>query len=777
MKRQISNHLAIYLVLLACFCGCKPIQPFYYGEDGDLSHLIEESNRIENPDVDIAVLPDAIESHAPLTLTNPDFEEIWDLSLEEVVSITLHNSQVIRSQGAVQDFGFADGLVNRTGGAATVFDAALSETSTSSAQQPAIASPGNGFTGSSNSRATAAAAGGVESALGAFDTQMSILGSAGDSAIYDLRDRPLNSTGLFGFPTIDDRQSSGLSFNVAKRTAGGANLGARAITNFSEVTNTNQTLQDGFWNQALELQWDQPLLRGRGTQVNRIPIILARINTDITLAGFDASVRNLVLDLENTYWDLHNAYRNLETAKIARDSAQVAWKIAYEKLKAGTETVQAESQAKEQYFFFRSSVETAFRQLLDTENQLRFLMGIAPADGRLIRPIDEPTMARVEFDWFDINAEALARSPELRQQKWTIKQRELELISARNQLLPVLDLGAVYRFFGAGDELISGDRNGLNFPAVGSTAWDELTEGNFQEFSVFFEFRSPVGYRRELAAVRNTQLQLVRAKAHLEDMELNTSHNLARAIRDLDTQYQLAKTHFNRWSAARKEVASVDALYRYGKATLDLVLRAQERRARAQLDYYTALAGISKAIASVHFRKGSLLEFNNVHLAEGAWPKKAYWDAMGRARERDASYYFNYGTSRPSVVSRGPRSVDSEEFEEIIEESTEEIPFGEPTPAESESDLADPPDAGPITELPQGPLLRSASLDERLSEALDTKNELALEDGEGGKAAEPKPFNWVHFRHKAQKLTAPKAAGDDANPLRGVGKLDDMSTE
>jgi hypothetical protein len=62
----------------------------------------------------------------------------------------------------------------------------------------------------------------------------------------------------------------------------------------------------------------------------------------------------------------------------------------------------------------------------------------------------------------------------------------------------------------------------------------------------------------------------------------------------------------------------------------------------------------NKSIANVHFRKGSLLEYNNVQLAEGPWPKKAYWDALGKARERDASYYLDYGVTRPRVISRGP---------------------------------------------------------------------------------------------------------------------------
>jgi hypothetical protein len=57
---------------------------------------------------------------------------------------------------------------------------------------------------------------------------------------------------------------------------------------------------------------------------------------------------------------------------------------------------------------------------------------------------------------------------------------------------------------------------------------------------------------------------------------------------------------------------------------------------------------------NVHYRKGSLLEFDGVYLAEGPWPGKAYFDAMRQARKRDAGLYLDYGYTRPDVFSRGP---------------------------------------------------------------------------------------------------------------------------
>ena len=88
--------------------------------------------------------------------------------------------------------------------------------------------------------------------------------------------------------------------------------------------------------------------------------------------------------------------------------------------------------------------------------------------------------------------------------------------------------------------------------------------------------------------------------------------------------------------------------------TLDLLLDAQRRRAEAESAYYRSLVDYNQAIMNVHYRKGSLLDYDGVYLAEGPWPAKAYFDALRQARKRDAGLYIDYGYTRPNVISRGP---------------------------------------------------------------------------------------------------------------------------
>jgi hypothetical protein len=254
-----------------------------------------------------------------------------------------------------------------------------------------------------------------------------------------------------------------------------------------------------------------------------------------------------------------------------------------------------------------------------------------------------------------VSAEAQVRSPELRQIKWFIKQRELEQIAARNQLLPDLNVVGLYRWVGLGDHLINADRNGLNFPTPGSTAFDEVTEGKYEEARFGFDFAFPVGFRQAYSQVRNAQINLARDHARLEDAELNVSNALAQSIRNMDAQYAFAQSHLNAVIAATQEVRySLDRVGVGLTVYNDNALRAIQRLADSRRFFFRAVCEYNKNISLVHYRKNSLLEYDGVYLAEGPWPAKAYFDAEGNARRRAASYYLDYGWTAPPPVSIGP---------------------------------------------------------------------------------------------------------------------------
>jgi outer membrane protein TolC len=692
MRRPVASWRIVLALTVLAVAGCHPAQPFYLHEDGDLSHYLDKATQTETPDLDAHVLAEVEHASNPLTLSHPEFKEFWDLTLEECVSISLNNSKVIRGGQAARTqngqiiAGTSEGsIVTNSLGRffGTSYDHAIVESNPGFQQFSLFGQPTTD--GASVDGGVAGVRQGVEAALSEFDAQLRIAGNPG-SQIFSSTDRPQNVTPAFpGFPTVSDLRSGGLNYELSKRSAAGTQFFLRGTTDYDRGNLRGQfQALNSTWTQTLEVEARHPLLRGAGTQINRMPVILARIGSDIELTSMQAQLQDMLNNVEVRYWDLYLAYRNLETAKVGRDSALVTWRIVYDKWTEGQEPIQAEAQAREQYFNFRAAVETALRELYNAENELRLLMGLSATDGRLIRPKDDPTLAKVEYDWNEILAESIARRPELTQGRWRIKQREMELILARNRLLPQLDVGAFYRWVGVGDDLINAGRTGIDFPGAGSTAWEELTGGKFQEAGFLIQYQMPIGFRRELAGVRHAQLLLARDKALLEEIELDISHGLTKAVRNLDANYALAQTNANRWAASQKEVEAWEALYRGGRAPLNEVLEAQRRRAQGQAAFWSAIAEYNKAIADLHTRKGSILDYNNIAFEEGPWPQKAYWDALARARERDAGTYIDYGWTRPRVISRGatPHGNVMENVQIETMPGGEVIGTPEPTPAE-----------------------------------------------------------------------------------------------
>jgi len=681
MNRRLRTIWAVLTSIMIVASGCTPSKPVYLFDDKDMSHYKGMATQIESPDVDSARLADAENAKEPFTLSNPNVTEYWDLTLEEAMRTALANAKVLRNLGGLL---FTPGLPASNQTIAPTGQLLQSNTiglgnSGSLGQgqtQQTIYNPAIQETSSS----------GTEAALSQFDAQLnSQLFWQNTNAPQAQFFNGLNAQVLH--QDYAQQQSE-----IGKVSAYGSRYFLRQHNFYTQ--NNQPSNQFPSYNQTdIQAEIRHPLLQGAGLDFNRIAgpnsnagifagqgtngpvqnpnslpgtyngVVLARINVDITLADFEAGVRNFCGDLERSYWDLYYNYRNLNAVQAGRDSALQTWRKVYALWESGTKGGEAEkeAQAREQYFLFRAQVENSLGLLYTAESRVRYMMGLAPTDGRLIRPKDEPTTAEVKFDWNEILPEALGRSVELRKQKWVVKKNELILIASRNYLLPRLDLQALYTWGGFGDQLVNyNGQSWVNPPGGnkainnGSGAVNTLFGGQFPNWQLGLNFTMPIGFRLAMAGVRNAELTLAASRALLQDQELEVAHLMTNSIRDLDRNYQVSVTTFNRRVAAARQVNAVEAAVDAGTATLDMLLDAQRRLADAEIAYYRALVDYNVAILQVHFRKNSLLEYNGIQLAEGPWPAKAYFDARKRARERDAALFINYGFTKPKVFSRGP---------------------------------------------------------------------------------------------------------------------------
>ncbi|MCE9556252.1 MAG: hypothetical protein K8T91_23125, partial [Planctomycetes bacterium] len=306
MKRELTRTTAILVLAMMVGTGCRPQQPFFFGEDGSLSHYVGQSTKIDYPDENTPPNTEVTDSRAPLTLANSNFEEAWPVSLQEAVKHSLSNGKVLRSLGG--RFAFEGSpttpllgpspnlLLNNPGLAQTIYDPSIQGSSVGTDGYPI----------------------GVEAALSEFDAQFTtgILWSNGDRPLNIIdRDAQGQPTGN---PVLQRQDLGSFQAQIAKVTAEGSRFFVRNATDYNQTIGAPFApfFLPSYFTTNMELGFSQPLLQGAGAQFNRIAgpynplqgigskpfdgVVLARINQDITLADFEAGVRNMVFDVENT---------------------------------------------------------------------------------------------------------------------------------------------------------------------------------------------------------------------------------------------------------------------------------------------------------------------------------------------------------------------------------------------------------------------------------------------------------------------------------------------
>jgi outer membrane protein TolC len=676
-RRKIAGAVLLLQLVAGCHYGDKPLT--YFGRE-EFKHYQDAATRIDYPNVH-AEAESAVASDEPRRIRRRAKDEIWDVTLGEVLQLALSNSQILRA--STQFLSPTNTLLTNPELAPSVFDPAIQESDVLFGRR------------------------GVEAALSDFDAQFTT------TMLWTRDELVQNNLFTGGLPPGTTLADEGAAFRsrLQKQMASGGILSLSHNWGYSS-NNVPNRLFGSAYDGSLRADYRQPLLAGSGTEFTRIAgpvgsniegisgvgqgVVIARINNDISIVDFESAVRNLLKDVEDLYWDLSLAYRAYDAEVVARNSTLRSWREVECKSRVGAAGGGAadEAQARDQYFESEARTESALADIYATEGRLRRLVGLPVNDGRVMRPLDEPSSAEFLPDWHLSLAEALTRRVELRRQKWMIQSLELQLSAARNLVRPRLDFVTGYRVNGFGDHLFGhGDDDGMTPQGFGS-AYETLTQGDQTGWDVGVEFSMPLGFRAAHSQVRNIELRLAKARAALSAQELEISHELSHAFQSLDRWYQTAATNFDRRRAAEQRVLASQCAYDAGHSTLDLLLRAQLSLAQAEIAYFRSLAEYNKAIADYHHRQGTLLERDNIYLAEDTWRPQAYTEAVRRAWARSFGIPNGHLHTEPCefVVPRGAEATGTVS-PPAGEVGAESEPLAEPLdgPVPADGQIAPPP--------------------------------------------------------------------------------------
>lgn len=373
---------------------------------------------------------------------------------------------------------------------------------------------------------------------------------------------------------------------------------------------------DPEYNQSLGFNFDQPLLRNFGIDINRRFITIARNNLGINHETFRTALMNTAVSVEQAYLNLVYARRAVEVVKeslfLARDQARITQIRIDVGASAPLDILQPRvtiATSEEQLIIAVANVRSA-------EDQLRALLNLAPEEwDRPIIPTDPVEYRAVTISVDDAVRRAYELRPELRQDQFNTDTRRVQYLYARNQTLPDLDLDLAYGLSAVAGTEITRD------PVTGAITRDttrfgsalrNLIGADFPGWTIGFNVGVPLTNIGARAEARRAELDYRQSRLTQEQTRQNIAVDVRQAVRDVDTASRTIVATRAAREAAERNVEAERRRYENGMTTNFQVLEVQQQLSDARVRELQALVGYNQAVARYHRAVGDVLDVRNI---------------------------------------------------------------------------------------------------------------------------------------------------------------------
>jgi outer membrane protein TolC len=352
------------------------------------------------------------------------------------------------------------------------------------------------------------------------------------------------------------------------------------------------------------LSYTQPLLAGAGIRANLAPVLIARINTELSFFQLKDIVQQNVKDCIAAYWNLVAARTTAWARRRQVEQAQFAFDQADARLQANLANKGDWAQAKTSLAQFRAQIIAADAAVLQQEGALRNLLGLPPWDEAQIIPTTEPVFQRIRPDWYQLVDLAAVRRPDLIELKLVLEADQQQLIIANNQALPQLNGVALYRW------------NGLEGEMPNGSGVIQSGPGQFADWTLGVNFSVPVGLRAARATLRQRELLIARDRANLQQGLHAASHTLATTLRSLDQSYAQYVAFNEARESAEENIRVQLQTFQTSLVNYLPVLTAISDWGNAIISEAAAVANYNTLLADLEQQTGTILETHGVRFFE-----------------------------------------------------------------------------------------------------------------------------------------------------------------
>jgi outer membrane protein TolC len=412
-----------------------------------------------------------------------------------------------------------------------------------------------------------------------------------------------------------DYVSTGIEYLQGFST--GAQLEAY-VDNAAQVLYGETSQYNPFHSPSVSVTLSQPLLRGRGREVNLRFVRIAKLDQKISRLVFEQQLLETVYGVSRLYYDLVSLGENIGVKEESLAAAQRLYEDDKNQVEEGTlapveltraqallsssrlDLIQAQGEYRQQEVILRQQL---LRRL--GEPIVNFA-SIIPTDQILVP--DKPPSLDVPA----LTQDALANRPDLAQAALQVRTDEISAKAARNNVRPMVNIYANVQTRGSTltpFETLGSPGTGLVTPTP------ELTQGGLRLSTIYqggIQLNMPLRNRIAQADAARDALQLRQAQgrsAKLENEIRQQIENAAIAVENAHQAYAAAVESRNYQQQLLQ--AEIDK-FAVGASTNFMIVQDEAYLAQARSTEVAARSDWMKARLSLDRALGNLLEQNNI---------------------------------------------------------------------------------------------------------------------------------------------------------------------
>jgi outer membrane protein len=403
----------------------------------------------------------------------------------------------------------------------------------------------------------------------------------------------------------------------------GADIQARFNSNRNSTSSDFTTLNPSL-REAFSFNLSQPLLRGRGRSIQRIPYLIARIQLDRTQGQARQQIINIIARAENIYWTAVQRRESLVIQQNNLNLAQTSLDRSRRELELGAISPLDIYQPEQQAANAQVGVIDASYSLQQSEDAVRREIGadldptLRDMPLSLTESADPPTEALV-LDEEELVTLAFQMRPELSVQRWQLDVRDLQIKQAANQLRPDLSINAGYSTQGLGGNTLNRDPNdratilGVT-PGGLSNALGQLGRLEFPTYSVGLTLNLPLRNRQASANLANQTIAKKQDLFDLRSTEQDIRLNVAQAV----ARVEQAKAGVAQALEARRfsqlRLDAEQQRYDLGVSTIFFLLQTQDALVQSENQVLNQSINYRLALTNLYQATGDLLGQRNVQI-------------------------------------------------------------------------------------------------------------------------------------------------------------------